>query len=1269
MELRKDTEYSLPVKRVEFFNGKKCYVVEYDGREYRIRMYPYQKSSREELFCVWTGNSALGTPLFEQSYSAVLNELYEVDKVYPFTIAQECIDQNTGAFYYRLSDEQGLYHRVYMAQNPMYKQGDKVQARVLAINNNYLTLDILPKESSKASFSLGDLIDLKKAIEPTLLDFSKFDPYKDTTLRDYQVDNKKKIYEAWKSCRSVMLQMPTGTGKTRLFVSIARDIFDYGASIKKAFKVLILAHRKELIEQISDHLGNKYRLAHGLIISQNIEQKKYSMQVGSVPTLNRRLERWEDKDFDVIIIDEAHHVKAKSYKKIIDMFPKAKILGVTATPYRLNHAGFRPEFDDLIVSPSVAEFIKRGYLCEYDYYSIRPNSELQKEIDQMKLDFEGDYKESEMMDVMDRDFIRADILDAYQRYAGGKKAIVYTINRSHNVHLAEKFKAAGIVSASIDSETPKEKRDELVGKFRRGEIQVLFNVNIFSEGFDCPDVEVIQLARPTKSLSMYLQQVGRGLRPAEGKERLLILDNVGLYNKFGFPSARRKWRYHFEGQDVDESPSAHRMDRDEEREVKDIFEGNEEVEMLHTSVEEEVQSSALDSIIRDYKENFISYASQKLDQHTIQGYVRSIENMLDGYIREHIKPEFKSLFNTVDLEELSKIGQHLSQDRNYIIYNDAKHHVFSAAFNKYVKFAQWFNEHQSDAPALPDIVPGGDAPEMVVNYKEQFKVFLRKDKYSSFEIELTIIMLESTIDRYIKQLVNPDHRTLFETSDVEQLENWLEILQRDYSFVSLNRIKKTKPVLAMKEYIAFAKTLEPQEQPVLFPVEEKKTNTIDSPKTEFQPLTKEFRKYLKSKGIGLPSIRRYVSALSSDVNPLIRKLIEPSFISIYANDKVDVVRTLYDLLKDEEEFKTINQQKYNALDLAFRKYIDFLEERHPVIKDIIASSSDEEEEEEENSSSKPIADVHDSDPKDEGESTSIAEIDATLQELDNLVALLKKNKLPVNPEVAERQRRLRAKKASMLKTELITGPILENLKESNLDKIVTFKYTGAIRDVDILSPSFSQDMVGEAEDLEKIITLMKKNKIAVPQDVLNRQQVLAKQSELRVSVRQFENWLVGYMSYLKLDDVEIESVYYSPRTGFLVKYVGLDHASPQEKQIVESKPFVLDKAPAPRVKGKAILRVVLENGSVIEKDTATDTFVEAIEHFGIDRVKQLDIQMYHRPMIASKPHPQYKTQCKKLSNGEYLMTLSTTERKMQLINSIASHFGKNIKAQIIDTKK
>lgn len=436
------------------------------------------------------------------------------------------------------------------------------------------------------------------------IDFSGLDYEADKSLRGYQIDNKRKIYEAWQKYRAVMLQMPTGTGKTRLFVSIARDLHNYGVEHKQAIRILFLAHRKELIEQISEHVGEKYHLAHGLIVAQRIEEKDKPVQVGSVPTLNRRLEGWGDKDFDVIIIDEAHHVKAMSYRKIIDFYPNAKLLGVTATPYRLNGAGFHPEFDELIVSASVAEFIKKRYLSEYVYYSIKPTSRLQNEIDKMKLDFQGDYEEKAMMGVMDRDYIRAGILSTYQRFAKGKKGIVYTISRAHNDHLSAEFNAAGIKSAAIDSDTPKEEREKLVSKFRNGDIQVLFNVNIFSEGFDCPDVEVIQLARPTKSLAMYLQQVGRGLRPHESKDNLIILDNVGLFNKFGFPSARRKWKHHFEGRPVDESPEAHRFERDDEnRRVYDIYEGDEPVEILHDSRTEEIGQSVLDDIEQSQIEN------------------------------------------------------------------------------------------------------------------------------------------------------------------------------------------------------------------------------------------------------------------------------------------------------------------------------------------------------------------------------------------------------------------------------------------------------------------------------------------------------------------------------------------------------------------------------------------------------------------------------------------------------------------------------------------
>lgn len=433
------------------------------------------------------------------------------------------------------------------------------------------------------------------------VDFSRLNPNNDSQLRDYQIENKRKIYNAWQLHKSVMLQMPTGTGKTRLFVSIVRDLHYWGALHKQAVKILILAHRQELIEQISETLGYTYHQAHGIIMSNNVEHKKLPVQVGSVPTLVRRISRWEDKDFDIIIIDEAHHVKADSYKRIIKQYPKARLLGVTATPYRLNGAGFHPEFEKLIISWPISQFIERGYLCDYLYYSIRPDSDLQSEIDTMKIDrYDGDYLDSEMMHVMDRGEIRAKIVNTYLKFAKGKKGIVYTVNKEHNRHLKEQFIAAGITSEVVDSDTPKDERNRIVESFRKGEIDILCNVNIFSEGFDCPDIEFVQLARPTKSLAMYLQQVGRGLRPAKNKRNVIILDNVGLYNKFGFPSTNRKWQYHFEGQeveDVDPSGKHNIFDKeDREREVLPIEEGNETVWLLHKPAD---SNEPIDDTIND----------------------------------------------------------------------------------------------------------------------------------------------------------------------------------------------------------------------------------------------------------------------------------------------------------------------------------------------------------------------------------------------------------------------------------------------------------------------------------------------------------------------------------------------------------------------------------------------------------------------------------------------------------------------------------------------
>ncbi len=418
----------------------------------------------------------------------------------------------------------------------------------------------------------------------------------DETLRDYQQENKQKIYDAWARCRSVMLQMPTGTGKTKLFVSIIKDIYNYGVDTKIAIKVLILVHRTELIDQIDEELGYRYNLAHGIIQSGEKERKIYPIQLASVQTLSRRVEKWTEKEFDFIIVDEAHHVKAESYQKIIKAFPHAKLLGVTATPVRLNGHGFTDTFDELIVSPSVKHFIDEGYLSQYEYYSVARSSFIQKEIDGIKKFSQGDYAESELERVCDNDRIRAQVVKTYLDFANDKKGIVYTINKEHNKNLCEEFKANGVSAVAIDSDTPKEMREQYIQQFRRGDFKIICNVNLFTEGFDCPDIEFIQLARPTKSLAMYLQQVGRGLRISESKEKTLFLDNVGLYNRFGFPSSRRMWRHHFEGkydgnkteEEVEGKKEEATIELTEKRERhQNLEEGHERVHLIQSTEEEE----------------------------------------------------------------------------------------------------------------------------------------------------------------------------------------------------------------------------------------------------------------------------------------------------------------------------------------------------------------------------------------------------------------------------------------------------------------------------------------------------------------------------------------------------------------------------------------------------------------------------------------------------------------------------------------------------------
>lgn len=374
----------------------------------------------------------------------------------------------------------------------------------------------------------------------------KFD---NSSLRQHQTEAKAKIFKAWESCDSVMLQMPTGTGKTYLFTSIIKDLLRAYKEFRKEINILVVAHRMELLEQISDTL-TRFDISHGFIQGSKEQHLWKRVQVGSIMSLltQKNFMNTQRQRFDYIIVDEAHHSLAETYVQLFNLFPEAKKLGVTATPWRLNHESFLKLYQTLVPSQQISWFIERGILSDFDYVSIKPNSEIQRLVDRTEIAQTGDFVNADLDNTFNNMRIRSKLYKSYEKFAKGRKGIIYAINRAHASMIAELYSQHGVKAVAIDCETPKDERHCLIERFKVGDIMVLVNVDIFTEGFDCPDVSFIQLARPTRSLALYLQQVGRGLRISKGKERTIILDNVGLYNYFGLPDANRKWQYHFKGQ-------------------------------------------------------------------------------------------------------------------------------------------------------------------------------------------------------------------------------------------------------------------------------------------------------------------------------------------------------------------------------------------------------------------------------------------------------------------------------------------------------------------------------------------------------------------------------------------------------------------------------------------------------------------------------------------------------------------------------------------------
>ena len=413
-------------------------------------------------------------------------------------------------------------------------------------------------------------------------------------LRDYQTEMLDRLQRTWREGkRSVMVQMPTGTGKTVLLGAVIKGLSPDPSPVREGRRlarsgvlageledeeigkledeenrkledeeieelkssfggVLIVAHRRELIEQIKQTLA--VFGIDGVVVE--------SIQKLTADEKRKEKDGIEDEneDFQLIVIDEAHHALAKTYRALWERWPKAKFLGLTATPCRLNGSAFTDLFDVLLQAKDIQWFIKQGWLSDFEYVSVQPDSEEMRKVRGLKKrGADGDYQTKEMATVLDVPESIEHLYHTYNLYARGKKGIVYAIDRAHAQHIAEYYSAKGVRCAVIDAKTPAEERKRLVaaykGEAEEGEscgtttLDVLINVDIFSEGFDCPEVEFIQLARPTLSLAKYLQQVGRGMRVSAGKPHVLILDQVGLYQTFGLPTVDRDWQQLFLGKE------------------------------------------------------------------------------------------------------------------------------------------------------------------------------------------------------------------------------------------------------------------------------------------------------------------------------------------------------------------------------------------------------------------------------------------------------------------------------------------------------------------------------------------------------------------------------------------------------------------------------------------------------------------------------------------------------------------------------------------------
>ena len=353
------------------------------------------------------------------------------------------------------------------------------------------------------------------------------------TNRSYQDDNCKSILDTWEKHSSILYQLPTGGGKTVVINTIIENFLDE--------KILILVHRQEIIFQIRDRLKAR-GVDVGVLIGGYEENTNADILIASVLTVARdtRLQGILDRNFDRLIIDEAHHCCSDSYIKVITSFkqynPNYKLLGVTATPYRKDGKKLSNLFDVLIKGPTYSELRKDGYLADYVCYAAK--------LDNLKdLDASGgDYKISSLSKYMRAPALINKAVEMYRRNGKGKQMLVFCVDKKHSLQVKQAYIDAGFTRiAHIDSDTPDEERKQINQDYRDGNIDIITSVQTLTEGVDLPETGVVQLVRPTMSIVLYLQMIGRGTRLKSDGSKLIVLDCSNCSYEHGLLDSNFEW--------------------------------------------------------------------------------------------------------------------------------------------------------------------------------------------------------------------------------------------------------------------------------------------------------------------------------------------------------------------------------------------------------------------------------------------------------------------------------------------------------------------------------------------------------------------------------------------------------------------------------------------------------------------------------------------------------------------------------------------------------